>query len=276
MPRCSRARTPPGPPRPSSSTAWSTSSPWPAAGRAQGARVPVVLEVDIAFRPLGSLVHIGVRRSPLRCVGDVVALARRAAAAQGLTFHGIMAYEAQIAGLPDRRCCREADEARLSSSNVVRTHAEVQAALQQARPAAPRLQLARRDRLAARLRAGRVSHRGDRGLWLHRQPPVRRLRWPGAPPLPPTSPCRWSAGLRENAHVPWQWLRGLGGGGARPPPPSRLARRPGAAGPGGRRRGADAPSNHGRLPGRAWRSSVLPGHAKAGEAPPSTSRSIFW
>ncbi len=105
--------------------------PLAAAGRAQGARVPVVLEVDMAFRPLGSLVHIGVRRSPLRSVDDVVALARRAAATQGLTFHGIMAYEAQIAGLPDRGAAVKLMK-RASSSNVVRTRAEVRAALQQA------------------------------------------------------------------------------------------------------------------------------------------------
>ena len=60
-----------------------------------------MLELDVSWRPLGAAVHIGVRRSPLRDVRDVVALARRAAATAGLKLHGVMAYEAQIAGVAD-------------------------------------------------------------------------------------------------------------------------------------------------------------------------------
>jgi D-serine deaminase-like pyridoxal phosphate-dependent protein len=105
--------------------------PLAAAARAHATRIPVVLEVDMAFRPLGHLVHIGVRRSPLRGVRDVVALARRAAATQGLTFHGVMAYEAQIAGVPDRGAAVRLMK-RASSSDVARARAEVKAALEQA------------------------------------------------------------------------------------------------------------------------------------------------
>jgi D-serine deaminase-like pyridoxal phosphate-dependent protein len=71
------------------------------AARERGTRVPVVLELDVAWRPLGAALHVGVRRSPLRTPSDVVALARRAASTEGLRFHGVMAYEAQIAGVPD-------------------------------------------------------------------------------------------------------------------------------------------------------------------------------
>lgn len=70
------------------------------AAREMGTRIPVVLELDVAWRPLGA-VHVGVRRSPLREASDVVALAKRANATEGLRFHGVMAYEAQIAGLSD-------------------------------------------------------------------------------------------------------------------------------------------------------------------------------
>ena len=38
-----------------------------------------VIELDVAWRPLGAALHIGVRRSPLRTPSDVVALARHAA-----------------------------------------------------------------------------------------------------------------------------------------------------------------------------------------------------
>ena len=36
------------------------------AAREHGTRIPVVVELDVAWRPLGPLLHVGVRRSPLR------------------------------------------------------------------------------------------------------------------------------------------------------------------------------------------------------------------
>lgn len=72
-----------------------------AAGVAEGARIPVVVEVDMSWRPLGGRLHFGVRRSPLRTAEAVLALAERAQAGRGLRFHGVMGYEAQIAGLGD-------------------------------------------------------------------------------------------------------------------------------------------------------------------------------
>jgi len=72
-----------------------------AAGVAEGARIPVVVEADMSWRPMGGWVHIGVRRSPLRTPEAVVALAERAHASRGVRFHGVMGYEAQIAGLGD-------------------------------------------------------------------------------------------------------------------------------------------------------------------------------
>ncbi len=65
------------------------------------ATIPVVVEVDMAYRPLGRG-HLGVRRSPLRSPRDVVAFARRVRAMPRLRLSGVMGYEAQIAGLPDR------------------------------------------------------------------------------------------------------------------------------------------------------------------------------
>ena len=64
-------------------------------------RVPLVVDVDVSYRPLGGVVHLGVRRSPLRSPEEVVALARRIAGSASLAFRGVLAYEAQIAGLPD-------------------------------------------------------------------------------------------------------------------------------------------------------------------------------
>jgi D-serine deaminase-like pyridoxal phosphate-dependent protein len=63
-------------------------------------RIPLVIDVDVSYRP-GGPVHLGVRRSPLRAVDAVVLLAEQIAARPELRFDGIMAYEAQIAGLQD-------------------------------------------------------------------------------------------------------------------------------------------------------------------------------
>jgi D-serine deaminase-like pyridoxal phosphate-dependent protein len=69
------------------------------AAREAGTVVPVVVEVDMAYRAFG--LHLGVRRSPLHEIADVVTFAKTIDRYGGLRFHGIMGYEAQIAGLGD-------------------------------------------------------------------------------------------------------------------------------------------------------------------------------
>jgi D-serine deaminase-like pyridoxal phosphate-dependent protein len=72
-----------------------------AAGERNGLRPRVVVDVDMAYRPLGAAVHLGVRRSPLRSVTDVLAFVERARAMRAIEVVGAMGYEAQIAGLGD-------------------------------------------------------------------------------------------------------------------------------------------------------------------------------
>ncbi len=72
------------------------------AGEAAGARIPLVIDVDASWRPLGDTIHLGVRRSPLRETDAVVRLAREIAQRKGVSFLGLQSYEAQVAGLPDR------------------------------------------------------------------------------------------------------------------------------------------------------------------------------
>ena len=62
----------------------------------------VCIDVDASWAPLGGRVHIGVKRSPLRTPAAAAALARQIVARPGLRLVGVMAYEAQIAGLGDR------------------------------------------------------------------------------------------------------------------------------------------------------------------------------
>lgn len=61
----------------------------------------VCLDVDASLRVVGGRVHIGVRRSPVHSVAEAVALAREVAGRPGVTLVGLMAYEAQIAGVQD-------------------------------------------------------------------------------------------------------------------------------------------------------------------------------
>lgn len=66
-----------------------------------GARpsIRIALELDASWR--GPLGHLGVRRSPLHEPEQLAALARVVVERPGFTLAGIMAYEAQIAGLGD-------------------------------------------------------------------------------------------------------------------------------------------------------------------------------
>ncbi len=59
-----------------------------------------VLDVDMSLRLPGA--HLGVRRSPLRSVEEVRTLFETAAELAHVRLCGLMGYEAQVAGLPDR------------------------------------------------------------------------------------------------------------------------------------------------------------------------------
>jgi D-serine deaminase-like pyridoxal phosphate-dependent protein len=71
------------------------------AAAAAGVRIPLVVDVDVSYRPLGEGIHVGVRRSPLRDPAAVGDLAARIAADPHLVFGGLQAYEAHLAGIPD-------------------------------------------------------------------------------------------------------------------------------------------------------------------------------
>ncbi|MEV5690251.1 amino acid deaminase/aldolase [Micromonospora globbae] len=61
----------------------------------------VCLDLDASWRPLGGRVHVGVRRSPVHSAAAAGALAGTVAGRAGFRLVGLMAYEAQIAGLGD-------------------------------------------------------------------------------------------------------------------------------------------------------------------------------
>ncbi|GAA1812634.1 amino acid deaminase/aldolase [Luedemannella flava] len=61
----------------------------------------VCIDLDASWKLLGGRLHIGVRRSPLHRPEQTGALAAAIAARPGFRLVGLMAYEAQIAGMGD-------------------------------------------------------------------------------------------------------------------------------------------------------------------------------
>ncbi|MFG1886878.1 amino acid deaminase/aldolase [Micromonospora sp. NPDC049051] len=102
----------------------------------------VCLELDASWRPLGGRVHVGVRRSPVHSARAAGTLAATIAARAGFRLVGLMAYEAQIAGLGDappgravlgsairlaqRRSYRELLTRRSAAVAAVREHADLE------------------------------------------------------------------------------------------------------------------------------------------------------
>lgn len=63
---------------------------------------PLVLEVDCSLRIFGGLLHLGVRRSPVRKVKEVIELLKFSKSFKNINLIGLMGYEAQVAGLGDQ------------------------------------------------------------------------------------------------------------------------------------------------------------------------------
>jgi len=70
------------------------------AGASVGQPIKVCMDVDASLR-IGPL-HFGVRRSPVHSAGEAFALAAEISKRPELSLTGLMFYDAQIAGLPDR------------------------------------------------------------------------------------------------------------------------------------------------------------------------------
>jgi D-serine deaminase-like pyridoxal phosphate-dependent protein len=73
-----------------------------AGGPESRGEVMVCLDVDAGWAPLGGRVRVGAKRSPIRTPAAAAWLAREVAGRPGFRLVGLMAYEAQIAGVGDR------------------------------------------------------------------------------------------------------------------------------------------------------------------------------
>jgi len=72
-----------------------------AAGTPDPRPVRVCIDIDTGFTALGGLVRAGARRSPIRTPAQAEQFARNIAGRSAVTLAGLMAYEAQIAGVGD-------------------------------------------------------------------------------------------------------------------------------------------------------------------------------
>ncbi|WP_416901526.1 amino acid deaminase/aldolase [Micromonospora echinospora] len=112
--------------------------------RAPGQRpeLRVCLDLDASWRPLRGRVHVGVRRSPVHSATAAGTFAAAVTGRRGFRLVGVMAYEAQIAGLGDappgqalrgtairavqRRSYRELLARRGAAVDAVREHADLE------------------------------------------------------------------------------------------------------------------------------------------------------
>lgn len=62
-------------------------------------RIPICIEADMSYRPLGGLLHLGVMRSPIRSIAHFRTLLDHVRSSTRVRLDGVMGYEAQIAGV---------------------------------------------------------------------------------------------------------------------------------------------------------------------------------
>jgi D-serine deaminase-like pyridoxal phosphate-dependent protein len=104
------------------------------------APVQVCLDIDTSYRGPGGVIRAGARRSPVRTPAEAAALARDVAGRPGVRLAGLMAYEAQIAGVGDKPPGRPAyaqavrQMQRRSTAELARRRAAIVAAVREVTP----------------------------------------------------------------------------------------------------------------------------------------------
>lgn len=68
---------------------------------ATGRAIPLCMEIDLGWRPLGGLLKVGPKRSPIRTPEQAAALAALIADAERVELNSLLAYEGHIAGVGD-------------------------------------------------------------------------------------------------------------------------------------------------------------------------------
>ena len=188
------------------------------------APVQVCMDIDTSYYGLGGLLRAGARRSPVRTPADAAALARDIAARPALRLAGLMAYEAQIAGVGDKPAGRplyglarppDAAPVRGRTGGAPRGHRQRGA---RGDPTAFRQRGRHRVDRGHRGRARR--YRDRRGLRAVPAHPVRQLPGVLRPPGRAVRAARGAPARARCGHRVGRRVRGL-----RPGPASRLPAR---------------------------------------------------
>jgi D-serine deaminase-like pyridoxal phosphate-dependent protein len=104
------------------------------------APVQVCLDIDTSYRGPGGVIRAGARRSPVRTPAEAAALAREVTSRPGVRLAGLMAYEAQIAGVGDKPPGRPVyaqavrQMQRRSAAELARRRAAIVAAVREVTP----------------------------------------------------------------------------------------------------------------------------------------------
>jgi D-serine deaminase-like pyridoxal phosphate-dependent protein len=106
------------------------------AGRAASVEIPVIVDIDVSFRPLGGRMHLGVRRSPLHDARAVAEFVQTIGRFSHLSFAGLLGYEAHIAGVGDQSGTNRVFK-RAARGSVVALRAEVRGELERRGIAVP-------------------------------------------------------------------------------------------------------------------------------------------
>jgi D-serine deaminase-like pyridoxal phosphate-dependent protein len=72
-----------------------------ASGENSRVKLSACLEIDLAYRPIGEALHLGLRRSPIRTPEQALALLECAKTLGGVKIDCLMGYEGHIAGVSD-------------------------------------------------------------------------------------------------------------------------------------------------------------------------------
>ena len=167
--------------------------------RGAAARCACASSVDAGWWPLGGRLKVGAKRSPVRTPEQAAALAREIGARPGVELDGLMAYEAQIAGVGDRppgRPLHGRGDPRRCSARSARELAErraaVVAAVREVAPLRVRQRRRHRQHRAHGRRAG--GHRGRGRLGPLRADAVRPLHAPSRRGRRRCSRCRSCGG----------------------------------------------------------------------------------
>ena len=65
-------------------------------------KLELCIDADMSLRRLGGLIHLGVQRSPIRDIQEFRSLSEHIQSKDNVKLTGVMGYESQVAGLPDR------------------------------------------------------------------------------------------------------------------------------------------------------------------------------